>query len=47
MGVFRIEINYNKPLLSLTKNNWPFPTNHRTPGAKRWCSRLAMDVGEG
>jgi hypothetical protein len=23
------------------------PTHHRTPGAQRWCSRLAMDVGEG
>jgi hypothetical protein len=22
-------------------------THHRTPGAQRWCSRLAMDVGEG
>jgi hypothetical protein len=22
-------------------------THHRTPGAQRWCSRVAMDVGEG
>jgi hypothetical protein len=23
------------------------PTHHRVPDALRWCSRLAMDVGEG
>jgi hypothetical protein len=47
MSVFRIEINYIKPLLSITENNWPFPIHHRTPGAQRWCTYLAMDVGEG
>jgi hypothetical protein len=42
MGVFCIEIMH-----PFHTQNRTVRTHHRTPGAQRWCSRLAMDVGEG
>jgi hypothetical protein len=47
MGVFYINKRNNNAPLPLTGLDRTVPTHHRTPGAQRWCSRLAMDVGEG
>jgi hypothetical protein len=41
MGVFRIEMH------PFHTQNRTVRTHHRTPGAQRWCSHLARDVGEG
>jgi hypothetical protein len=40
-GSFYLEIN---PFCTQKRT---VPTHHRVPDALRWCSRLAMDVGEG
>jgi hypothetical protein len=40
MGVFCIEMH------PFHIKNRTVRTHHRTPGAQRWCSRLAMDVGK-
>jgi hypothetical protein len=37
----------NQPLLLHTETKRTVPTHHRVPDALRWCSRLALDVGEG
>jgi hypothetical protein len=36
-----------KSTLSAHTYNRTVPTHHRTPDAHSWCSRFAMDMGEG
>ena len=44
-GSFCMEIIH--PFFPFCTQKRTVPTHHRTPDGQSWCSRLAMDVGEG